>query len=71
MPVVERTLQCQLIKSEDTGKFRVLLEILEGEWLQVSTVLTADQAEKLATQLMELSRGARGKNIILPMSEAN
>jgi hypothetical protein len=62
----ETTLTVQLVQSEETAKFRVLLSVIKDEWLEISAVLTADKAEDLGKMLIEISRQARGKSIILP-----
>jgi hypothetical protein len=59
-------LTTQLVQSEESGKFRVLLSIIKDEWLELSCILTADQARDLGNSLEEMSRQARGKSIILP-----
>jgi hypothetical protein len=62
----QTTLTTQLVQAEESGKFRILHSIIKDEWLEVSVVLTADQAEQLGKDLIEKSRLARGKSIILP-----
>lgn len=64
------TLGTQLVLHEQTGKHRVLLQVQKDDQLDLSIVLTGAEAEKLATDLMEQARQARGKNIIMPFTEA-
>lgn len=62
------TLSTQLVTHEQSGKHRVLLQVQKDDQLDLSIVLTGAEAEKLATDLLEQARQARGKNIIIPFS---
>jgi hypothetical protein len=56
----------QVVESQETGKYRVLVTVHKDEWLDVAFLLNADQANALAIGLSEASRQARGKSIVLP-----
>lgn len=62
----ETTLTTQLVEHEESGEKRILLGIIKDQWLEISVVLTADQARDLGKSLLEIERIARGRSIILP-----
>lgn len=56
----------QVVQNEETGKYRVLITIYKGDFLDVKFLLSAEEAESWGVKLVEASRTARGKNIIIP-----
>lgn len=60
--------QIQVVAHEETGKFRVMITIFKDEFLDIKFVLNATEAEEWGVKLLEASRTARGKNIIIPHS---
>jgi CRP-like cAMP-binding protein len=58
--------EMQVVKNEETGKFRVLVTIFKGDFMDVKFILSAEEAESWGVKLVEASRTARGKNIIIP-----
>lgn len=62
------SIAAQLVQSEESGKFRVLVTVAKDNWLDVQFVLNADQADELARELLHMAREARGRSIIIPAS---
>jgi hypothetical protein len=60
--------EMQVVEHEESGKFRILITIFKDQFLDVKFVLSGTEAEEWGLRLLEASRMARGKNIIIPPS---
>lgn len=60
--------QVQTAVNQNTGKRRLMIDIVRDEWMQVTFFLHADKAEEFARALLEIAQEVRGRNVIIPSS---